>query len=359
MKAIRPIAERRLVAALLPAVLVSVLWCAAGAIRAEGAAAAPAPPAPASPASGAWESVRGTARRVWDFELLQVGEHTLSVSQVVLTVLVVGLGMVISRLITRSLRRHLLRRVRITETAAAAVERVLFYLLLVAVVLLGFQILEIPTTLFTFLGGALAIGVGFGAQNIINNFISGLILMFEQPVRIGDLVEVEAHQGRIEEIRFRCTRIRRNDGVDVLVPNSILLEKNVINWTLSDKQIRTSIQVGVVYGSPTSLVATLIRKAVEEHGRVLDKPKPILEFQDFGDNSLVFEVYFWVEVGTMMDVKVICSDVRFRIDRLFREAGIVIAFPQRDVHLDAARPLEIRLRGPEEDDGSDEPPSMP
>ena len=344
----------RRAALILAVVLASLLWCAAAA---NGADAAPG--APASPASGAWDSVRGTARRVWDFELLQVGEHTLRVSQVVLTILVVGLGLLVSRLMTRSLRRHLLRRVRITETAAAAVERVLFYLLLVAVVLLGFQILEIPTTLFTFLGGALAIGIGFGAQNIINNFISGLILMFEQPVRIGDLVEVEAHHGRIEEIRFRCTRIRRNDGVDVLVPNSTLLEKNVINWTLSDKRIRTSIQVGVVYGSPTSLVATLIRKAVEEHGLVLDRPEPILVFQDFGDNSLVFEVYFWLEVATMMDVKVICSDVRFRIDKLFREAGIVIAFPQRDVHLDAAQPLEIRLRGPEADGSAAEVPSKP
>jgi small-conductance mechanosensitive channel len=117
--------------------------------------------------------------------------------------------------------------------------------------------------------------------------------------------------------------------------------------------------VGVVYGSPTSLVATLIRKAVEEHGRVLARPEPILVFHDFGDNSLVFEVYFWVEVATMMDVKVICSDVRFRIDKLFREGGIVIAFPQRDVHLDTAGLLEVRLRGPEEDDSADDAPSKP
>jgi len=289
---------------------------------------------------------------IWNYEVFQVGEHAIQVNQLILAALILFLGLLLSRLITRWLRIHLLMRVRLDPTAAATVEKLLFYLLLVMVLAIAFQSLHIPITVFAFVGGALAIGVGFGAQNIINNFISGLILMLERPVRIGDLVELQEHRGRIEEIRFRCTRVRRNDGVEVLVPNSALLEKEVINWTLSDKQIRTSIILGVIYGSPTDQVADLIRKAVEEHDRVLKYPAPTLVFDDFGDNSLVFEVFFWTEVAKMMDLRTIRSDIRFRIDQLFRDAGIVIAFPQRDVHLDAAKPIEVRLRGNEPDSGN-------
>lgn len=289
---------------------------------------------------------------IWKYELFHVGEHVIQVNQVVLAAAILFLGLLLSRLITRWLRTHLLMRVRLDPTAAATVEKLLFYLLLVMVLAVAFQSLHIPITVFAFVGGALAIGIGFGAQNIINNFISGLILMLERPVRIGDLVEVQEHRGRIEEIRFRCTRVRRNDGVEVLVPNSALLEKEVINWTLSDKQARTSITVGVVYGSPTDQVADLIRKAVEEHERVLKYPAPTLVFDDFGDNSLVFEVFFWTEVATMMDLRTIRSDIRFRIDSLFREAGIVIAFPQRDVHLDTSGPLEVRLQSPQDSNSS-------
>ena len=293
--------------------------------------------------------------RVWNFELLRIGDRSLRVSQLAIAIAVLVFGLLISRLTTRAVRRSLAKRPRVSETAAVMVEKLLFYFLLVIVLVLAFQSLQLPIALFAFLGGALAIGLGFGAQNIIANFISGLILMFERPVRIGDLVEVDEHRGRIAEIRFRCTRIRRNDGVDVLVPNSLLLEKNVINWTLSDKQMRTSIKVGVIYGSPTDKVSELIEKAVREDDRVMKQPQPMLIFDDFGDNSLVFEIFFWTEVSTMMDLAKTRSAIRFRIDELFRAAGLVIAFPQRDVHLDTVAPLEVRLRSEESVRGQDKP----
>jgi small-conductance mechanosensitive channel len=290
------------------------------------------------------ESEEDLFTQVWDFQLFKVGENVIRAGQVVLTVVLVIVGLLVARLLTGVLRRRLLTRVRLDVTAAAAVEKVLFYLLVVLVVLTALQVLEIPLTLFAFLGGAIAIGLGFGAQNILNNFISGLILMFERPVRIGDFVEVDEHLGRIEEIRFRCTRIRRNDGVEVLVPNSTLLEKNVINWTLSDRRVRTSIRVGVVYGSPTDRVAELVRQAVDETDRIMKEPEPALVFDDFGNDALIFEIYFWTDVSSMLDLKLVCSAVRFRIDELFRGEGIVIAFPQRDTHLDTIRPLEVRVQ---------------
>jgi len=147
----------------------------------------------------------------------------------------------------------------------------------------------------------------------------------------------------VEEIGARCTRIRTGGNVQILVPNSSFLEKNIINWTLSDKEVRAQVTVGVVYGSPVREVERLMLQVADEHTRVKKAPKPFVLFNDFGDNSLIFNLYFWISMTRIMDRRIIESDIRFHIDELFREAGIVIAFPQRDVHLDTQKPLEFRL----------------
>jgi len=278
---------------------------------------------------------------IWRYQLFKIGESTVEVNQIILSMAILLGGIWLSRRLTRMAQPRLSKH--LDRSVAAAIQKIAFYFLVVFVVLISFQVVAIPLTMFTFLGGALAIGIGFGAQNLINNFISGLILMIERPIRIGDLLEVEGNQGRVHSIGYRCTLIKKSDGVDLLVPNSTLLETNVINWTLSDNRFRTSVTVGVAYGSPTSEVASLIRKAVDEHAEILKDPEPIVTFDEFGDNTLNFQVYFRCEVQSFMDLRIIRSDVRFRIDELFREAGVVIAFPQRDVHLDTLRPLEVRV----------------
>ncbi len=218
-----------------------------------------------------------------------------------------------------------------------------FYSLLVVLLITALGMLNIPITALAFATGAIAIGVGFGAQNIINNFISGWILMSERPVRIGDFVELEGAYGTIERIGNRSTRIRRIDGVHMLVPNSLILEKTVINWTLVDKQIRSVIRVGVVYGSPVREVQKLIRQAVDAQPEVKQDPEPKVIFDDFGDNALIFDAYFWCDVSGERELRQIRSDIRFRIFDLFAENGIVIAFPQRDVHLDSQEPLRVQV----------------
>lgn len=209
--------------------------------------------------------------------------------------------------------------------------------------LLALRAIHFPLTAFTVLGGALAIGIGFGSQNVMNNFISGLILMLERPVRAHDVVEVDGNHGTIEKIGARSTQIRSTDGRHIIVPNSFFLESNVVNWTLSDDLIRAKVRVGVIYGSPTRLVEELIRKVIQEDDQVLKTPVPIVVFDEFGDNSLNFDVYFWVKARSPMEVRRVQSRVRFRIDDLFRENHLVIAFPQRDVHIDSATPLEVRI----------------
>jgi small-conductance mechanosensitive channel len=280
---------------------------------------------------------------IWNAELFSAGGSPIVLNQLVLALLIILLGIWISKRVARLVRFRLSKIQRIDSHAAAVVQTIVFNTLVVIIVLAAMPIAGIPTTIFTVLGGAVAIGIGFGAQNLFNNLISGLIIMLERPIRLGDIVQAGEHEGTVDAINNRCTHIRRSDGVDVLVPNSHFLEQPVINWTLSNKTVRGSVVVGVAYGSPTDTVARLLRQAVDEHTLIHDRPEPIVLFQDFGDNALSFEVYFWANIRRPMDLRKIQSDVRFRVDEICREKGIAIAYPQRDVHLDTLKPLDVRV----------------
>ena len=290
-----------------------------------------------------WSDTWDTLAAIWHFEITNIDDRPITVQKIVLGVLLVLLGLFISRLLSGVFARRVLPKLGMTQAGAAAIRSIIFYILLFSFTLLALRLASVPLTVFTLLGGAAAIGLGFGSQNIVNNFISGLILLAERPIRIGDLIEVEDLYGTVEDIGARSTHVRSSENVDIIVPNSSFLEKNVINWTLSDDRHRAQIAVGVAYGSPTEEVTRLIRKAVEDHPRILKRPDPIILFADFGNNSLDFEAHFWIRMRRLMDRRIIASDLRYRIDEMFREAGIVIAFPQRDVHLDSSQPLEVRV----------------
>lgn len=288
---------------------------------------------------------------MWDVVLFTAPSgKVITLGQIALIVALLIFGYLGSRFLGYLLGRRL-AATRLRPDVVHVLKRLTFFTILVLVVITALGLLGIPLTTFHFATGALAIGVGFGAQNIINNFISGWILMAERPIRIGDFIEIDDSQGVVEEIGNRSTRIRRTDGVHLLVPNSLLLERNVVNWTLVDLEIRTIVRVGVAYGSPVRLVADLIFKAVEEQAEVKKKPAPNVVFEDFGDNSLVFDAYFWCDVGGEKYLRDIRSAIRFRICDLFKDNGIVIAFPQRDVHLDSSEPLEIRMIDKETGEG--------
>ncbi|GAB4108313.1 MAG: mechanosensitive ion channel [Phycisphaeraceae bacterium] len=288
-------------------------------------------------------SLAKVLQTIWNAELFSASGSPIKLNQIVLALLIILIGVWISKRIAKMVRYRLARIQRIDSHAAAVIQTIVFNTLVVIIILAAMPIAGIPTTIFTVLGGAVAIGIGFGAQNLFNNLISSLIIMIERPIRLGDIVQVGEHEGLIEAINNRCTQIRRSDGIDLLIPNSQFLEQPVVNWTLSDRDVRGSVTVGVAYGSPTDKVAQLLRRCMDEHPRIHERPEPIILFNDFGDNALIFEAYFWSRITRPMDLKMIQSDVRFRFDQLCREAGIVIAFPQRDVHLDTLRPLEVKL----------------
>jgi len=283
------------------------------------------------------------AKEIWNYVLATApGGQSISVGQIVSVLALLVGGYYGSKFIGYVFGRRLANS-KLRPDVIHILKRIVFFSILLLVVLTALSLLGIPLTAFAFATGAIAIGVGFGAQNIINNFISGWILMAERPIRINDFIEIDTWQGTVEHVGNRSTRIRRTDGVHLLVPNSQLLERTVVNWTLVDREIRTTVRVGVEYGSPVRQVSELILQAVTEQDQVKKDPPPNTVFEDFGDNSLVFDAYFWCDVTGEKLLREIRSDIRFRICDLFAENGIVVAFPQRDVHLDSKEPLQIRI----------------
>jgi small-conductance mechanosensitive channel len=284
-------------------------------------------------------------KSIWNLPLITFGDgSTLTVSLLVIAVVVFVVGLVASSWISRLIGKRL-GKSSLTPDNVAMLRRLIYIVLVVVTTLLSLSLLNVPIAHFTFISGALALGIGFGAQNIINNFISGWILMSERPVRIGDFIEIDESRGIVEHIGTRSTRIKRIDGVHIMVPNSKLLDQVLVNWTLVDRNIRTSINVGVAYGSPVRRVEELIVQALSEIPDILQDPPPTVVFDDFGDNALVFQTLFWCRIlSGERELRAVRSDLRFKIEELFRENGITIAFPQRDVHLDTLGPLEIRMK---------------
>jgi small-conductance mechanosensitive channel len=282
-------------------------------------------------------------RILWDTLLFTApGGQAITIGQLALVVALLVFGYLGSRFVGYLLGKRL-AHTKMRPDVVHVFKRIAFFTIFILIVLTALGLLGIPLTTFHFATGALAIGIGFGAQNIINNFISGWILMAERPIRIDDFIELDSATGVVEQVGNRSTRIRRSDGVHMLVPNSQLLERTVVNWTLVDREIRTTVRVGVAYGSPVLKVAELIKKAVAEQPESKAQPAPSVVFEDFGDNALIFDAYFWCDVGGEKALREIRSAIRFRISQFFDDNGIVIAFPQRDVHLDATKPLEIRM----------------
>ena len=280
---------------------------------------------------------------VWYLEIFKSGDNPILLNQIIIASLHLLIGFFISKKLSVLLSRRIIRNHKVDETKAHLFQRILYFIVLAVFVLIALPIAGIPIAAFTILGSAIAIGAGFGAQNLFNNLISSFILMIEKPIRIGDIVVLENTVGRVSDIGNRCVCVRSGDGVDILVPNSHFLEKEVTNWTRSDAKLRGELKIGVAYGSPVEKVKEILESVALENETVLQQPPPFVLFEDFGDNALCFTLFFWALVTLPLDLRKVSSSMRFRIDALMREHGIVIAYPQRDVHIDSLRPIEVKL----------------
>lgn len=270
---------------------------------------------------------------IWDLKLFTIGQSEVFVNQLVIALLALILGMILSKLIARRVGNKVLPRMHVEPGPASAIQSILYYALLIVTAMIALQIAEVPLTVFTIFGGALALGIGFGSQNVMNNFISGLILLLERPIQVGDLVTVANDSGKVIKIGARATHIQSYNGVTTIVPNAHLLENAVANWDLPDRKVRAIIPVGVAYGSDTTLVKNVLEELLDDHVRVLESKENRALFVGFGDSSLDFELHFWISPRTVLDRRQIESDLRYKVDQAFRDNNISIPFPQRDVHV--------------------------
>ena len=305
--------------------------------------------------AGAWAVGSDWARRIWNFELFAVDETVevggqkittsrgVTVGKSVGALLLFVVGYWLATLLARRFERLLISRFAVEPAQARTVRRWTLALCAFVLAVLTLNLARIPLTVFAFFGGALAIGVGFGTQTIIKNFISGLIVLMERQVRVGDTIEVDGVIGTVTELNLRSSTVRGFDGVEAIIPNSNLLENKVTNWTHTDRRIRRVVKVGVAYGSPVRKVADLLLECLHRHGQVLRQPEPQVLFEDFGDNALTFAMYFWLELNPGVNSAVVMSDLRYMVKKSFDEAGIAMPFPQRDVHLDTLRPLQVEV----------------
>jgi len=283
---------------------------------------------------------------IWRFEIRNIDGKPLTVGKIVIAFLVIFIGIKIAQIISAAIARFVTKRLSLEVGVVDAGQKLFFYTFSIIFTLYALYSIQVPLTAFALVGGALALGLGFGSQNILNNFISGIILLFERPIKRGDFVEIEGSLGTIETIGLRSTRISTPGNIHMVIPNSSFLEKSVINWTLADRTVRIELEVGVVYGSPTREVKRLLLAAANDVERVLNKPEPLVLFSEFGDNSLVFHLLFWIKINNITEKRTILSELRFKVNDYFNTAKIVIAFPQRDVHLDTTKPLQIIIDKP-------------
>jgi small-conductance mechanosensitive channel len=289
----------------------------------------------------AWQKVL----YVWQYPFFKTKDFDLSLQVIVGGLVLLWIGNKLARRLSNWLGGTVLKRVGLPPATAAPLQKMSFYILFGLFAVFSLQLVGVPMTVFTFFGGALAIGIGFGSQNVMNNFISGLILLIERPIRVGDVIQIESHSGKVSEIGARSTRITTGSNLEVIIPNSTFLQGNVVNWTLSDDVVSSKVTVGVAYGSPAREVARLLKQAAEGHEKILKTPAPGVAFTEFAADSMQFELSFWLKMS-QADRGRVESDLRFKIDEIFADRGIVIAYPQRDVHLNLMRPVEVRLSEP-------------
>jgi small-conductance mechanosensitive channel len=197
-------------------------------------------------------------------------------------------------------------------------------------ILIALHVFGLNTASLAVAFGALGIGLGFGLQNIFNNFISGIILLFERPIQVGDDVEVNGIWATVKKINVRSTVVQTYDNASLIIPNADFVSTQVTNWSFKDKRLRRNILIGVAYGSDVTLVRDTLLEIAQKTPKVLKVPAPDVLFTDFGDSALIFRLRLWTDIDSMLKVE---TAIRFEIDRLFRERGIEISFPQRDVHI--------------------------
>lgn len=288
----------------------------------------------------------------WLTYRVQLGNLDLAAMDIIAFVGTVYVATLLSRFVRFVLDEEVFPRVTLGRGLPSTISVLANYIILTLGFFIAISVAGIDLSRLTIVLGALSVGIGFGLQNVVNNFVSGLILVFERPIQVGDTIEVGQLLGHVKRIGFRSSTVRTYDGAEVIVPNGNLISSEVVNWTLSDRNRRLVIPVGVAYGSDPEQVLEILNATVMDHQSVLKYPKPVVIFTGFGDSALQFSVRVWV--SDFEESFRITSDLSVMIYAALNKAGIEIPFPQRDLHLRSVAP-GISLSAPAKGMPGDEP----
>ena len=271
-------------------------------------------------------------KTTWNFELFHLGDSPFTTKTFLLLLLSLFLVFFISSKIRKILVNKIFPRYNLEIGVSQSIATIVRYLLIIVGLIIIFQTTGIDFSALGLLVGALGVGIGFGLQSITNNFISGIIILFERPIKVGDRIEIDSLAGNIVEISARATTIITNDNIAVIVPNSDFINSRVINWSHNDKEVRLNFPVGVSYHEDPARIRKLLLEVVAENQGVLITPEPYIRFEGFGDSSLNFDVLVWT--SEYIDrPKILRSELYYEIFKKFKEHNVEIPFPQQDIHL--------------------------
>lgn len=275
-------------------------------------------------------------------QLFEIDKHGITLGTILAGVVFFALGFFTSKISSNLIDRRILSRLEIEIGTRQGLRRLIFYSFLLIMSLITLKILHIPITIFTVFGGAIAVGVGFGSQNLVSNFISGLLVRIERPMRVGDYIEVGDVLGQVEMLGVRATHVRTLQNALVIVPNKTFIEEKLTNWTLTDGVFQ-KLTIGIAYGSDVQNFKNICEELLRSFPGMLKDQSFGVYFADFGDSALVFDVYYNIRPSDFPKRRSIQSELRFHLNEALQKAGITIPFPQRDLHLDSASPLSVKI----------------
>lgn len=271
-------------------------------------------------------------QEILEYKLIELDNFSLAPYHLLLLIAIFLIVKFSLWAIKKIIHREALKQ-KVGEGRQHAIFQIIKYIIIVIALVMTLEIIGVKITILLAGSAALLVGLGFGLQQIFNDFVSGLILLFEGTIKVGEVIEVEGIVGRVERIGLRTSEIETRDHIVMIIPNSIFTSQKVINWSHNMQYTRFSISLGVAYGSDTNLVKEMLLKCALENKQVTNRPEPSVRFIDFGDSALLFELLFYS--GNMFRIESVKSEIRFAIDAKFREEDIHIPFPQRDLHIKA------------------------
>jgi len=280
---------------------------------------------------------------IFNQPLIELGESPLTLNSIVKLLLVMLVVLVSERYLRRILRRRILARTHMEPDLQYAVSRFVGYCFIAVGFFFAFKVVHLDLSSLAVIVGGLGIGIGFGLQNIVSNFVSGLIILAERPIAIGHRVEVGGVAGQVTKISLRSTVVVTNDNITIIVPNSNFITNPVTNWSYGDPKVRLRLPVGVAYGSDVEKLREVLLGIAAENPAVLKEPAPMVRFLEFGDSSLNFELAVWTIDMAHRPTR-FRSELYFAMERKLRENNIEVPFPQRDLHLRSGK-ITLESRG--------------